>query len=54
MSFAFAVSIILKVTAVDCAPLGVFENIKFFLSITNGLMLLSARLFVISSLPSRV
>jgi len=31
--------------------LGVFENNQFFLPITKGLMLRSARLLLISSLP---
>ena len=50
--FSFAVSIILKITALPCAPFGVLANRKFFLSITNGLMLRSARLLDISNLPS--
>lgn len=43
---------ILKMIALPCAPPGVLANRKFFLSMTNGLMLLSARLLLISSLPS--
>lgn len=49
MPDAFAVSIKLKVTALFLAPLGVFANRKFFLSITKGFILRSAR--YIGTLP---
>jgi len=35
--------------ALDLAPTGVFENNQFFLPITKGLILCSARLLLISS-----
>ena len=49
---SFAVSIMLKMIALPCAPPGVLANRKFFLSMTNGFILRSARLLLISSLPS--
>ena len=47
-----AVWMMLNVTALAVAPLGVLENRKFFLSITKGLMLRSAMLLLISRRPS--
>ena len=41
-----------RYTALVIAPLGVLANRKFFLPRTKGLMLRSARLLLISSLPS--
>ena len=51
-SFSFAVSMTLKAIALALAPDGVLANSQFFLPMTNGLMLLSARLLSTSSLPS--
>ena len=51
-SFSLAVSMMLKAVALALAPDGVLANSQFFLPITNGLMLRSARLLSISSLPS--
>ena len=42
----------LKAVALAFAPDGVLAKSQFFLPMTNGLMLLSARLLSISSLPS--
>jgi hypothetical protein len=50
--FSFAVSMILKTVALAFAPDGVLANSQFFLPMTKGLILLSARLLSISSLPS--
>ena len=50
--FSFAVSMMLKAVALAFAPDGVLANSQFFLPMTNGLMLHSARLLSISSLPS--
>ena len=50
--FSFAVYMMLKMVALAFAPDGVLANSQFFLPITNGLMLRSARLLSISSLPS--
>ena len=50
--FSFAVSMMLKAVALALAPDGVLANSQFFLPMTNGFMLLSARLLSISSLPS--
>ena len=47
-----AVWIRLNIIALPVAPFGVLANRKFFRSMTKGLMLLSARLLDISSLPS--
>ena len=52
ISFAFEVSIRLNTVAVAFAPDGVLQNRKFFLEITNGLMLLSAAWLLHGSLPS--
>ena len=41
-----------SIIALPLAPLGVLANRKFFRSITKGLILRSARLLEISSLPS--
>ena len=48
------VSEMLKMVALAFAPDGVLANSQFFLPITNGLMLRSARLLSISSLPSSI
>ena len=50
--FSFAVSMRLNSTALVRAPPGVLAKRKFFREITNGLMLLSARLLLSSILPS--
>lgn len=42
----------LNITALAVAPFGVFAKRKFFLSMTKGLMLRSARLLLISRRPS--
>ena len=49
--FPLAVSMTLKAIALALAPDGVLANNQFFLSMTNSLILLSARLLSISSLP---
>lgn len=48
---SIALRIRLNITALPLAPLGVLANRKFFQSITKGLILRSARLLEISSLP---
>jgi len=50
--FSLAVSIRLYITALALAPRAVLANRKFLRLITNGLILRSARLLLISSLPS--
>ena len=50
--FIFANSIKLKYMVLALAPFFVFENKKFFLAITNGLILCSARLLLNSQRPS--
>ena len=50
--FSFAVSMMLKTVALALAPEGVLAKSQFFLPMTKGLMLLSARLLSIYSLPS--